>query len=195
MKPETTLAEVKTYLRDQFSDGCDCPACGQFVKLYNYKLFATSAWALIQLYKLHEKRPNEAYFHISEYAEAGEGRIRAPHFAELRYWGLIAKMENDDPKKKSSGYWGITDLGRRFVLGKVTVQSRILLFNNQFQGFAKNAEPIKIREALDARFDYQEIMGTQVEPPTDKNVVPGQVNIFGEVVKEKPFNAEELRQH
>ena len=78
MKPETTLAEVKTYLRDQFSDGCDCPACGQFVKLYNYKLFATSAWALIQLYKLHEKRPNEAYFHISEYAEAGEGRIRAP---------------------------------------------------------------------------------------------------------------------
>lgn len=154
-----TITEAKQFLRDNWEDGCKCPACGQHVQLYNYKLFATSAYALILLYQLHQQRPTEEYFHIREYAEAKDGKARAPHFAELRFWGLIEKQPNDDPSKKSSGYWRITDRGVDFVRGGLKVNSRILIFNNRFQGFAANSEMINIRQALGNRFDYRELMG------------------------------------
>lgn len=47
-----TIAEAKQYLNDNFENGVECPCCGQNVKKYKYNLFATSALALIDLYKL-----------------------------------------------------------------------------------------------------------------------------------------------
>jgi hypothetical protein len=162
MKP-TTIAEAKQYLRDNWEKGCECPACGQRVQRYDYKLFATSAYALVLLYRLDKQRPNEKWFHVSEYAEANEGKIRAPHFAELRFWNLIEKRPyNDDPKKKSSGYWCITDRGRQFAERKLKVQSRILVFNNKFQGYSDKSELIDIKEAFGNVVNYQEIMNPNI---------------------------------
>jgi len=153
-----TLREAKAFLKEYWKDGVACPCCGQHVQLYNYKLFATSAHALIVLSKLGDE-----YHHISKYAEAGEGRIRAPHFAELRFWGMIEKKPNNDSTKKASGFWRITDKGREFVAGEIEVPSRILIFNNKFQGYAENSENINIRQALDNRFDYADLMGARQE--------------------------------
>lgn len=153
-----TIVEAKEHLRESWKEGTDCPCCGQHVQLYDYKLFATSAFALMKLYSLSEERP-DIYFHISEYAEASKGSPRAPHFAELRFWGLISKQENSDPTKKSSGYWCITQKGREFVEGKILLPSRILVYNNKFQGFSDKASSIPIQEALGNKFDYAELMG------------------------------------
>ncbi len=149
-----TLEEAKQELRKGWVKGIECPACTQFVKLYNYKLFATSAQALIILSKLPD-----GYHHISQYAEATKSRPRAPHFAELRFWGLVEKLEpNTDPKVKSLGMWKITEKGRLFVTKQLEVKSRILVFNNTFCGFAKDSEDIGIVEALGNRFNYAELM-------------------------------------
>jgi hypothetical protein len=156
------IAEAKEFLKRNWEAGCKCPACGQHVQLYDYKLFATSAYSLILLYRM-DKNSDQEYFHIREYAEAQKGKARAPHFAELRFWGLIQRADNDDPAKKSSGYWKITDLGKQFVRGEIKVQSRILVYNNKFQGFSAKSESIDIHQALSNRFDYSELMGIKQE--------------------------------
>lgn len=151
-----THQEAKQYLRANFKKGCKCPTCGQRVQLYNYKLFASSAFALIRLSKLKGE-----WHHIKDFAEATATTPRAPHFAELRFWGMVEPMPlNEDPKKKSSGFWRITDKGRMFVSGMLEVQSRILVYNNNFVGFASNSELITIKQALGNQFDYEELMKT-----------------------------------
>lgn len=158
---EDTIGEARKELRENWEKGINCICCGQRVQLYNYKLFASSAIALIRLYSLtRENYGHKTYFHIKDYAEAGEGRPRAHHFAELRFWGLIEKStENPDSAKKSSGYWKITEKGKNFVEGKLKVHSRILIFNNTFAGYAKNSELINIKDSLENKFDYTELMG------------------------------------
>lgn len=156
---EATIKDAKKFLRENYYDGCECPACGQHVQLYDYKLFATSAVALMRLYNL-----GDGFHHISKFAEANDNYGRAPHFAELRFWGLVEKMPNDDPNKKSSGFWRITDKGKQFADGIIKVQSRILVYNNTFQGFSDKSEEIDIKQALGNKFDYSELMQREFEP-------------------------------
>lgn len=152
-----THKEAKQYLRANFEKGCKCPTCGQRVQLYNYKLFASSAFALIRLSRL-----SDDWQHIKDFAEATDKTPRAPHFAELRFWGMVEPMPtNEDPKKKASGFWRITPKGRLFVAGLSEVQSRILVYNNNFVGFAANAELITIKQALGNEFNYEELMNTK----------------------------------
>lgn len=73
-------------------------------------------------------------------------------------------MPNDDPKKKASGFWRITDKGKQFADGIIKVQSRILVYNNTFQGFSDKSELIGIKEALGNKFDYSELMEREFEP-------------------------------
>lgn len=153
---EDTIQDAKDYLRAKWEKGTPCPACGQRVQLYDYKLYATSARALIELYKL-----GDGYHHVSDFAEADGDRPRAPHFAELRFWQLItAKSTNENPKKKSSGFWAISERGKAFVKGEITLPSRILIFNNKFQGFSDKSEEITIGNALGNEFDYEDLMGS-----------------------------------
>lgn len=159
-----TLEESKQYLRDNWKQGVDCPCCNQRVQLYDYKLFSSSALALIVLYRLSKQDINQPYFHAREFAYGVNGEGRATHYTDMKFWGLIEKMPNDDPKKKSSGFWRITDQGRLFVEGKIKVPSRILVFNNKFYGYTDKSELISIRDALGNHFDYSELMG---EPTVD----------------------------
>lgn len=148
-----THKEAKEHLRENFKKGCNCPTCGQRVQLYNYRLFASSAYALIRLHKLGGE-----WHHIKDFAEATDTTPRASHFAELRFWGMVEPMPmNEDPKKKASGNWRITEKGRNFVRNRLNVKSRILVFNNKFVGYAENAENITIREALGNAFNYEEL--------------------------------------
>lgn len=153
---DTTLTEAKQHLREEWKKGTNCPCCGQRVQLYDYKLYSTSASALVRLFKL-----GQGYHHVSKYAEAGNGYPRAPHFAELRFWDLIADMpkSDNDTKKKSSGFWRITSKGIQFVLKEIEVPSRILVYNNKFQGYSEKSTSINIKQAFDNEFDYEELMG------------------------------------
>lgn len=152
-----TIDEAKKFLRANFEEGTECPCCGQRVQLYKYKMFATSALALLYLYRLDKKYPAEGMFHVSKYAEAIKNeKIRSPHFAELRFWGLIYGLDHKTKEANSSGYWGITKKGREFVEDKISVPQYVRIFNNKCVRL--EGSDITIKDALTNKFDYEELM-------------------------------------
>jgi len=158
-KPNYTISEVKKFIRQHFDkgEGLDCPCCGQFVKKYKYKLFATSARALIDLYKLTEKTKEE-YHHIRKFAEARGEMGRASHFAELRFWGMVEPMDSKTAVTNASGMWKITQRGIDFVHNFTKVQKYVFVFNNKHLGF--EGEYINIYDALENKFNYTELFNS-----------------------------------
>lgn len=156
------MSNTQTNLLEQYPElasllaknGTICPCCGQVVKMYTYKMYALSSLALIRLYQKTNKK-NKPY-HISEISESDGVTPRASHFAELRHWGLIVPEKNVDPKKKSSGYWRITDKGKQFVEQGLKIPEKIKMYNNTFFGF--EGEEIDIMQSLGNDFNYYELM-------------------------------------
>lgn len=146
-----TLEEAKQYLRDNWEKGADCPCCTQRVQLYKHKLPASSVFALIRLYKL-----GEGYHHVRDFAEGLEGVRRSSMFAELRYWGVVEDKANEDPTKRKSGLWKITEKGKDFVEEKIKLPSYVRLFDGNAYGVV--GDEISVREALGNKFNYEEMM-------------------------------------
>ena len=149
-----TIKEGKAFLRSNFKKGSSCPCCGQFVKLYSRKLNNSQVRGLINLYNLDLKATNE-FFHVrtitSDVNLTGD-------FAKLVYWKMIEEKSNEDSTKKNSGYWKITELGRRFLRNEIKVPSHILLFDSKFQGYGEKSTDVK--QALGEKFNYEELMKT-----------------------------------
>lgn len=142
-----TIKEAKEYLHENFQAGAKCPVCRQRVHLSPLKLDSTMA---AMLCRLSWKR--EPWTHVKDLIlTPTTGR----NFASLKHWGLIAERENDDDKKRNSGYWLITDKGRNFVKAKAYVPRHALLYNRRCWGFSK--ETTGIRTALGDKFDFQEL--------------------------------------
>lgn len=135
------------------SSGYRCQCCGQFVKEYARKLNSSMARVLILIYK----SGNFDYLHVEDFLKKlNRGDLRAD-FHKLRYWGLLKKkIENREDGSARNGFYQITTSGIWFVEGKVTVQEKILVFNNDFKGFA--GDQINIHQALGNKFSYKELM-------------------------------------
>lgn len=80
--------------------------------------------------------------------------------AKLRYWGLIEKKPNDDPKKKHSGLWRPTDDGIAFVRGGKMVPRNVQICDGRFVGLC--GEPVSISDCLKEEFDYSKLMAEVV---------------------------------
>lgn len=149
-----TLHEAKKELRENWEQGVECPCCTQYVKLYHRKLNTGITLFLIGLYKLCG--PTENYFHAKQVLEKIGGFTTSRDYAILEHWGLIkAKPNEEDPSKRTSGYWALTEKGFDFVIGAKPVMSHVKLFNNKFYGFT--GKMISVREALGNKFDYEEL--------------------------------------
>lgn len=146
-----TLHSIKKWLKDHFENGVECPACGQNVKVYKRKLNSGMAYFLINLYKLNKKDP-ENYFHASNVL----GKSFSMDYAVLRHWKLIEEKPNDDKTKRKSGYWKITDQGKDFVKGLISVRTHVHLYNNHVVGFSD--ENLDIETALGNKFNYKELL-------------------------------------
>lgn len=147
-----TLEEAKQVLRDSWTEGTDCPCCGQLVKKYSRKLTSSMSRGLISLYKQREAMP----VHISKIDSVNGGE-----FAQLKRWGLIDDVENSDTTKRVSGLWRITQKGVDFVEGSIDVPMYCETYNGTTLGFSD--EVTDIRTALGNRFDYLELMvGTSI---------------------------------
>lgn len=172
MPPVTsTIEEGKKYLRENWdaSKGVDCPCCGQLVKLYNRKLHSVMAACLVRMYRLDRQKPNE-YFYAGEIIN-GIIKTGTGDLSKLRYWGLIAEQPKDDSdeSRRTSGFWAITEKGRRFVETKITVPSHLKMFDGKFFGFSE--DHITIHHALGDKFNYMELIGDAInrnDPPQER---------------------------
>lgn len=142
-----TIEDAKNYLRQNFKEGVICPCCTQLVKLYSYKINSGMILVLISMYK-----SNKEWVHPLKDLKTNNG-----DYAKLRFWGLL-QSSSDEPEedKKSSGFWKITDKGKKFVENSITIKEKAYLFNNKCYGFT--GEEINIVQALGNKFSYSELM-------------------------------------
>lgn len=152
-----TTKEAKEYLRANWEKGTNCPCCGQYVKLYKRRFNSGMARSLLIIYRLTKaKNGSDKWLHLQrEFANLGINS-NAADYSSLKWWGLIEPAENDDPSKKTSGFWQITDSGIAFAEKRTKISTRAFLYNNKFCGFS--TEKIDIKEALQDKFDYEELM-------------------------------------
>lgn len=151
-----TLEQVKAYLEANKEDGCKCPACDAHVEIRKWKISDKTAECLIRLCKLTMEYPNTEYFHV-------ERDINVPlavggSFAKLRWFFLIEEKPKEDGEKgRTSGFWKITDYGKKFVLSKLPVKKYVHLYRGKKEGYS--GKKITIIDSLGDKFDYDELMG------------------------------------
>lgn len=151
-----SLDDARGYLRNHWEDGCECPACHQHVQLYKRKLNSGMACTLIYIYR--EDNHLSKWIQVKEFLR--EQKYRNNHdWTLLRYWNLLEekpKEENDDVR--NSGCWRITEKGRDFVEGTITVAKHIYLYNGKKYKPTATVELTTIRQALGDHFSYEELM-------------------------------------
>jgi hypothetical protein len=130
--------------------GRRCWMCGRRVHADGRKLDSIMARHLVRLYKRDRVRPDEFvdYRRLMERGRVGE-------CASLRYWGLA------EPDALRPGWWRITELGRAFVRGEVTVPRKVWVYMRTVRHRSKNQTTI--REALGDKFDLDEMLASELE--------------------------------
>jgi len=78
-------------------------------------------------------------------------------YSKLCHWELLqAKPVTGKKGDPSNGYYKITQKGKDFVEGKVTVRKNVLTYNKEFLGYS--GEEIHIQDAFNEYFDYDKMM-------------------------------------
>jgi len=163
-----SLSKARAYVGEGLDDGVRCPCCGQFARRYRRKLNVGIARWLIALVRLHAA--DLEWVHIAWIAAVvggeapasalrrriGASPIGSGDYAKARYWGLIEDRPSDSDAKKDSGFWCITDKGRDFVKGTIRLPERVVIYNNECEGF--DGDDISIYDALGNRFNYADLM-------------------------------------
>lgn len=151
MNNDNTIQQAKDYLHNNWKKGVKCPCCGQFVRLYEQKITSGMAYCLLDLFK---KSLESEPVHITN---IGNASASGGAFAQLAHWGLIASKKNTDTAKRTSGYWYITEKGKRFVRNEISVPAYMFRFDGRCLGFSERS--ISIKDALTSKFNYSELMG------------------------------------
>lgn len=141
--------------------GCYCPTCGQKAKIYKRKLSSEMAYAVLMLHKASLAGDSAAYHHSDEFMRNYKATTKGWYYSLIRFWDLAETSHNDDPAKKDSGMWRLTDKGRLFARGAITVPSHVFIYKAERQRFSDGR--VTIRQALGERFHYQELMAERID--------------------------------
>lgn len=149
---QSTIAEAKRFLRENFDDGCDCPACGQLVKKYKYNINASIGVTLIEMWKLHQK--GSEWVHVNSEIRPLSGG----YFSLAQQWNLIEGKQTSEEgvTKRVSGYWRLTPRGNNFVNDRITVPKYVEIYDGKVVGWSD--EQIGIEDCLGKKFHYAELM-------------------------------------
>lgn len=148
-----TLVEARIDFKELIKDkGGHCPCCGRWGKINPYQVTSTQVRGMIWM--LRRFRRNEWV----ELAKAPKYILRSKSLATLHHWGLLESKPNEDPDKKGSGFWRLTQMGRDFLRNKITIPKRAFVFDNRLIKFSK--EEVNVVIALGKKFSYQELMNT-----------------------------------
>lgn len=122
--------------------------------MYRRKLNRTMVRGLIWLYR---QRCRQGGAFIDTANLAPREMVRTNQWPSCRWWGLIESQPNeDDPSKKESGMWRLTELGVSFTEGRTTVPSHCYHYNGETM--AHSDTQTTIEQALGEPFHYGEMM-------------------------------------
>jgi hypothetical protein len=149
------LEDVRAWLLENMDRGARCHCCNQFVKVYNRKLNSGMAACLVVLNRLQKLEPGQ-WLYVPDLVQAHPVLANSREYPKLRYWGLVETRETDDPDKKDSGYWRVTELGGEFAEGRVTIPSHVRIYDRRLLDFS--GEDVDIEACLGNKFSYRELM-------------------------------------
>jgi hypothetical protein len=143
----TPLSEAKAWLRARLRDGATCPCCSQRAQTYRRKITATSARALVTMYRKHGLEVG--------HLPTALGRKQADE-AKMVYWGLIEDegVLRDDGGR--AGYWRVTDKGLHFMQGRLTIQKYALVYDSRCLGF--EGPQVSFSQCLGETFDLRDLL-------------------------------------
>lgn len=164
---DPSLTEIMSFLRAHWDDGLNCPACGQFVKLYRRSTTSSMVLALMLLYH-HYMQVDNDFVHVPSFVASHKhfpnrllGALHGGDYAKLRHLGLIeGKEEKREDDSDRNGYWRITDLGCRFIRGEAKVPKKFYIFDDRLYGVSD--ELIDVEKCLKKKFNYRELMDMRV---------------------------------
>lgn len=146
---EDAKAEFK---KGRDGKGAFCPCCGKFGKLYKRRFNSGLARSLIWLVRTHAENPGW----VNVPATAPRYVTGSREFGKLEHWGVARSADNTDKSKRCSGLWMPTQDGIDFVHGKCVVPKHMWEYDNTVEFWSE--ETSDIREALGAKFNYEELM-------------------------------------
>lgn len=155
---ELALAKANLWERMK-GDGDDCPCCGRFAKLYTYTISRAQVHAFAWIAKNTDPR---GFVNVQE--KAPRWLLKSNSHGKLVHWSLLHTMQNEDQAKKTPGRWGVTDFGRKWIAGQITVRKTALVFDNKCHGHA--GPPVRYDDIF-SPFHYGELMrvnANQVTP-------------------------------
>lgn len=152
------LDAAKAFVQQHLRDGVTCPACGQFCKVYRRKLNSTMAYALCLIYTHFRLHPEHPWIHVASFLVdvKRDSSVAGGDVVKLKHWGLLERAPGDGDDGSDRGRYRMTDLGRKFVEGKIAVPRCVYLYNQALLRLSE--EMTTIQEALGDRFRYDELM-------------------------------------
>lgn len=128
-----------------------CPICNQRMQRYkrpiNRKMIET-------LYKLYKQNllENGRWVSVDDIYTKGQ----AGDYAKMRFWGLIEPMDTRHAFRNSIGYWRITNRGKLFCDGSVTITKYAIIYDNECIGF--EGDQVTAAQCYGVNFNFAELM-------------------------------------
>lgn len=168
--PATALADVRDMIARERWHGIDCPACGQYARVYLRRLNRSMATALLRMYRAGSVG---GPVHTPTVLKGNRGEE-----ARLSYWGLTqpAIRPGSPPgSRPARGWWSVTRRGALWLLDGVTVPSAAIIYNGVC--LRLSGPPIGIRDALDdPGFNLRTLLDTYAPAETDRESQNGRAS-------------------
>lgn len=163
------IEKVRSYFASKLDEGIDCPCCTRFAQRQHRSFGCGPARWLIELVYLADDP--DKFIHTGRVIKNLEGEKISGSDATsvLPLYGMIEEGDGEtplshrrpgahgEPKGRTSGFWRPTRIGRAFIFDKIRVPAKIVTCIGVPESF--EGPPVGIRDTLEKKFNYDEIMG------------------------------------
>lgn len=163
--PDMPLSELQEKLKAHVrGPGAVCPVCRQLVRMVEKELSAPMAYVLILMYRHFQTASDwlDMNQYISNMVAIGS-EVKGGEWSKMKYWQLIVErppekksIVNPKPPVKTQGMYKMTELGARFVLGKIKIPRSVWLYNGKVIEVHKKS--VSIQECLGKDYNYEALM-------------------------------------
>jgi len=151
MTKHMTLAEARGVWSGMITNGGgDCPCCDRWGMVYKRPLNKGMCNALVWLSKQTSKTG-----WIDVPRRGPQWLTRTNQLPTMKWWGLVERRPNDDPKKKHSGMWRVTKDGAKFAVGKMRKRLKVHTYKGNV---IERAGPLVSISDVIEDFDYSQVM-------------------------------------
>jgi len=161
-----TLEEARTRYLEEIKKGSVCPCCDRYGKIYKQSIHFMPAMELLVYYR-YSYEHGFLFHHVndvfrSKYVPNGLF-LKGSDIGKCARLGLVEEKEKEPGEHgKTSGMWKVTSKGTDFAENRITVPKYYYIYNREV--VETEGPEISIVEALQDRFDYDDMMAGYLEP-------------------------------